>query len=105
MSRKENEGTITRLTILVVLAVFVLACCSGCSSVAVPVSAKFPDAPGKGAMERCPDLKKIQDGVKLSGVSDTVADNYSTYYECAVKSDTWIEWYEIQQRIYEKAGK
>lgn len=102
--RNENESTLFRLTMLVVLAVMVLACCSGCTTV-VPVTAKFPDAPGKGAMEQCPDLNKLQEGAKLSDVSKTVAVNYETYYSCAVKSDTWIEWYEIQKRIFESAGK
>ena len=105
MTRQENEGTLFRLTILMVVVLFVLACCSGCSSIAVPVSAKFPDAPGRGSMEKCPDLNKLQDGAKLSDVSKTVAVNYETYYSCAVKSDTWIEWYEIQKRIFESAGK
>lgn len=104
MTKKENESTLFRLTILVVLAVLILGCCSGCTT-AVPVTAKFPDAPGKGAMEACPDLKKLADGAKLSGVANTVTDNYETYYGCAVKSDTWIEWYQIQKNIFERAGK
>lgn len=101
---KENETTLIRLTMLLCVVLFVLACCTGCSTV-VPVTAKFPDAPGKGSMEKCPDLKKLQDGVKLSGVAETVTDNYETYYNCAVKTDTWIEWYEIQKHIYENAAK
>jgi hypothetical protein len=104
MNKNENESTLVRLTIVVALAVIVLACCSGCTT-AVPVTAKFPDSPGKGAMEACPDLKKLSDGAKLSGVANTVADNYETYYGCAVKTDTWIEWYQIQKNIFEKAGK
>ena len=73
---------------------------SGCSTV-VPVVAKFPDAPGKGAMTACPNLQKLNSDAKLSDVANTVAVNYSTYYECAVKSDAWQEWYQIQKRISE----
>ena len=73
---------------------------TGCST-AVPVTAKFPEAPGKMATQRCPDLQKLQDNARLSDVSRTVTINYSTYYECAVKADAWQEWYEIQKRIFE----
>lgn len=75
---------------------------SGCSTV-VPVVAKFPDAPGKGAMTACPALQKLKDDAKLSDVANTVTVNYSTYYECAVRADAWQEWYQIQKRISEGA--
>lgn len=83
---------------LSILAVVVLA---GCST-AVPVVAKFPEPPGRGAMTRCPDLQKLSEDAKLSDVSRTVNINYGTYWECAVRADTWQEWYEIQKRIFEK---
>ena len=77
---------------------------AGCAS--APVIPKFPEAPTKaGAMEQCPDLKKLQDGAKLSDVSKTITINYSTYYECAVKSDIWIEWYQVNKIMYDKIGK
>jgi hypothetical protein len=83
------------------LALMLTAC-----STPVPVIVKFPDAPVKsGATQRCPQLKKLQDDPTLSDVSKTIALNYGTYYECAIKSDTWIEWYGIQKEIFEKAGK
>ena len=77
---------------------------SGCSTV-VPVVAKFPDAPGKGAMTACPNLQKLNGDAKLSDVANTVTVNYSTYYECAVKADAWQEWYRIQKHISEGAGR
>jgi len=77
---------------------------TGCST-AVPVTVKFPDAPGRLATERCPNLQKLNDDAKLSDIARTVAINYSTYYECAVKADAWQEWYEIQKRIFEGASK
>ena len=67
----------------------------------VPVAAKFPDAPGLQASTACPELKQLEDTAKLSDVAKTVVINYTTYYECAVKTDAWIEWYEIQRRIFE----
>ena len=75
---------------------------SGCTTV-VPVTAKFPDAPKN--TQTCPELQKLNDGAKLSDVSTTINNNYSTYYECAVKVDTWNEWYEKQKRIFEGVGK
>ena len=77
---------------------------SGCSTV-VPVVAKFPEPPAKGAMTACPNLQKLTDNARLSDVANTVTVNYSTYYECAVKTDAWQEWYNIQKIIFEKAGR
>ena len=71
----------------------------GCSTV-VPVTQKFPDAPGSVAMTACPQLQKLQDDAKLSDISKTITVNYGTYYECAVKTDAWIEWYQKQQQIF-----
>ena len=72
---------------------------SGCSTV-VPVTAKFPEVPTK-LQAKCPPLEKLKDEVKLSEVSKTITMNYSTYYECAVKVDSWIEWYQVNKIIFE----
>lgn len=72
----------------------------GCSTV-VPVVAKFPDAPGNLALQSCPDLNKLAEGAKLSDVSKTITVNYTLYYDCAVKTDSWIEWYKKQKLIFE----
>jgi hypothetical protein len=56
-------------------------------------------------MTACPNLQKLNDNAKLSDVANTVTVNYSTYYECAVKTDAWQEWYNIQRIIFERAGK
>jgi len=72
---------------------------SGCSTV-VPVTAKFPEAPTK-LQVKCPQLEKLKDESKLSEVSKTITMNYSTYYECAVKLDSWIEWYQVNKIIFE----
>lgn len=72
----------------------------GCSTV-VPVTQKFPEAPGNIAMTPCPQLQKLQEDAKLSDITKTVTVNYGTYYECAVKTDAWIEWYQKQKHIFE----
>lgn len=79
--------------LLLVVTLFAVGCTT------VPVTAKFPEPPKY--TERCPQLQKLNDDAKLSEVASTVNVNYSTYYDCAVKNDAWIEWYQIQKRIFE----
>ena len=83
------------------LVVFIILAflATGCSTV-VPVTARFPDAPGNVSMTPCPQLQKIADDAKLSDITKTITVNYGTYYECAVKTDAWIEWYQKQQQIF-----
>ena len=71
---------------------------SGCTS--VPVARKFPEAP-EVVLQKCAELKQLADGAKLSDVARTVAENYTTYYQCSNKSDAWIEWYNSQKQIFE----
>ena len=72
---------------------------AGCGSTPVPVTAKFPEIPSK-LLEKCPRLQSLDEKAKLSDVAKTVTQNYTTYYECAVKHDGIVEWYEVQRRIY-----
>lgn len=83
--------------ILIILFVLLL---TGCAT-PTPVARKFPDVPAR-LMEKCPNLQKLNDEAKLSDVAKTVTNNYTTYYECAVKNDAWIEWYQVQRRIFEE---
>jgi len=86
------------------LALFLLLILmSGCSTV-VPVTVKFPDAPDRIKI-KCPQLKTLNEGAKLSDIAKTITENYTTYYECAVRNDAWIEWYETQKIIFEKLNK
>lgn len=79
--------------------ILILFLLSGCSTT-VPVTAKFPEAP-RFSMQTCPQLQKLNTDAKLSDVASTVTVNYNTYYDCAVKNDAWIEWYQIQKHIFE----
>ena len=103
MKNQRDQQVISSL-IIFALVIMVILSVSGCAT-AVPVTAKFPEPPGKGAMTVCPDLQKLNNNAKLSDVANTVTVNYSTYYECAVKADAWQEWYRIQKHISEGAGK
>ena len=101
MKEQKNQQQVSTLIVTGIIVMFLLAMCSGCTT--PPVIPKFPEAPVKaGAMEKCPNLKKLDEGAKLSDVAITVTLNYSTYYECAVKSDVWIEWYQTNKINYEK---
>jgi hypothetical protein len=83
------------------LSILVVLLLTGCST-AVPISAKFPDAP-KDLMESCAKLKTIQgETTTLSNFTRTVVENYTLYHECNIKTESWIEWYNIQKKIFEK---
>ena len=75
---------------------FVLA---GCSTT-VPIVAKFPDVPSE-LMVKCPPLQQLVAEPKISDITKTVSANYNTYYECSVKNEAWIEWYQTQKKIFE----
>jgi hypothetical protein len=78
----------------IILALMLSACATS-----VPITAKFPDVPDR-LQVICPELQKLSDDAKLSEVNKTIVKNYTTYYECAVKLDGWIEWYNIQKHIW-----
>ena len=103
MKNQRDQQVVSSL-IIFALVIMVILAVSGCAT-SVPVTARFPEPPGKGAMTGCPALQKLNDGARLSDVATTVTMNYSTYYECAVKADAWQEWYQIQQRIFEGVEK
>jgi len=73
---------------------------SGCIS--VPVDKKFPETPAE-LQQSCPELKLIDPTTKLSDVVGIVSTNYGQYNECQVKTDSWIDWYTNQKKIFEDA--
>jgi hypothetical protein len=103
IDQKEQAQRSITIGIIIVL-LLMLAMCGGCAT-AVPVTARFPAAPGQTYLQACPDLQKLKDQPLLSDISKTININYSTYYECAVKLDAWIQWYSAQKLIFESAGK
>jgi hypothetical protein len=89
------------MKLIKLLAIASILLITGCSTT-VPVTARFPDAPIL-ILEKCPQLKTIEgESVSIIDFTKTVTLNYTTYYECAVKSDAWIEWYQIQKKIFEE---
>jgi len=95
----EKQQRISTILFVIVTTVFFIAMCTGCSTT-VPVVAKFPAVPVT-LLEKCPTLQKVTDDAKLSDISKTITVNYTTYYECAVKHDAFIDWYQVQKNIFE----
>lgn len=80
---------------------FIIALClflAGCTT--APITSKFPEAPAI-LLEKCKELKPLQEDAKLSDVAKTVTLNYTSYYDCSIKNDSWIEWYTKNKKIYE----
>ena len=82
------------------LALLIAVTLVGCSTT-VPVTRKFPEAP-KTLIEKCPELKKLAQDAKLSDVARTVVENYTQYQQCSNKSESWVEWYNTQKKIFEE---
>ena len=81
--------------LIVALALSLSAC------VSVPVERKFPKAPDE-LMSACAELQTIPaDTTQLSVVVDIVATNYGQYQLCQTKTNTWIDWYNEQKKIFD----
>jgi hypothetical protein len=91
-----------KLIKLFVLALFIVFAflATGCTS--VPVEREFPEVPVT-LLEKCPQLKTIDSETTVFSILiNTVVQNYSTYYDCAVRQDAWIEWYQTQKKIFKE---
>jgi hypothetical protein len=73
---------------------------TGCTTT-VPVTQRFPEAP-KPLLEPCSPLKSAPQNVELSELTKIVVDNYMQYHICSGNNSAWIEWYQTQQRIFNK---
>jgi hypothetical protein len=82
--------------LIVMIAAFTLIAC-----VSVPVERKFPKAPDE-LMANCAELQTIPaDTTQLSVVVETIVANYGQYQWCQTKTNTWINWYNDQKKIFE----
>ena len=81
----------------IILVPFLLSAC-----LATPVTRKFPEIPSD-LKTACPDLAQMDTNTnRLSQVIETVTVNYSTYHECKIRVDAWMEWYKTQRSIFEE---
>lgn len=84
-------------TILALVFALSLTAC-----VAVPVERNFPAVP-EDLTKQCPNLEEVPTNTtKLSDVLLVVTNNYALYHECALKVETWNEWYKTHKRIFEQ---
>lgn len=72
----------------------------GCSTT-VPVTQRFPTAPTP-LLEQCAQLKMAPANVQLSELTKIVIENYMQYHICSGNNNSWIEWYNTQQQIFNK---
>ena len=83
--------------VLLGISILLTAC-----STAVPLTQSFPAAPDM-LMEKCPVLKIIEgEKVTIIDFTKTVSENYTTYYQCAGRTDAWIDWYRQQKKIWDE---
>lgn len=83
--------------LVISLALFLTGCLS--------TAPKFPEIPLE-LQTACPELKEAsKDTQELSKLLDVVVVNYSTYYECRVRVDAWLEWHKRQKQIFNEAVK
>lgn len=84
------------------LSAIFLALISGCSSNGPIVRAKtFPEPPNNG-LSKCANLQLLPNDAKTQDLTNVISNNYESYHECAIKNNTWIEWYQKQKEIYNK---
>lgn len=70
---------------------------SGCTT---DVRRDFPPIPNS-LEQGCPELDLLtEDTDKLSEMLKVVTTNYAKYHECKIKVDTWIEWYNEQNKHF-----
>ena len=85
-----------KLTLIPAIALLLTAC------VAVPVERNFPAVP-ENLKQQCSQLQEVPNDVtKLSEVLLVVTNNYALYHECALKVETWNDWYKTQKKIFEQ---
>lgn len=71
---------------------------TGCTT--VPVERKFPEVP-ETLKTVCKPLKSLSENDNLSQIAKTISENYSLYHECAIKQESWIDWYNSQKKIFD----
>jgi len=78
---------------VLLLTLFLLGCDT------VPVERTFPEVPA-ALLKECPALAQTPQGAKFSDVLNIVNDNYAEYHQCRAKTQSWIEWYTEQKKIF-----
>lgn len=81
--------------ITIVSALFLV----GCST--APVKHSMPDIPNQLKV-KCETLKPVNESEeKLSELLKVVNYNYGLYYDCMIKHESIVDWYEKQKKIHD----
>jgi len=73
---------------------------TGCSTT-VPVKQNFPKAPD-ALFVKCKELQLVEQNASIIDATKIVVNNYTEYYQCSTQVDGWIEWYQIQQKLFKE---
>lgn len=100
MTLEKNQQKRSFLIGMLLLILFVVAMCSGCST-PVPVTQKFPAA-DPVMMEPAPALVSLpKDTVELDKLIENTAENYGRYHELVRRLELWQTWYTKQKKIFD----
>jgi hypothetical protein len=84
-----------------ILTATLLLCACASNGPAPTKTVPFPVAPSD-LTQSCPNLDLVdKNTTKLSDALIIVTRNYTEYYECKLKTDEWIEWYNNQKKIWD----
>jgi len=92
------------LRAIVVLSILSVNCLTlpGCSTTA-PVKIKWPAVPQE-LQQPAVNLKQLDENQKtLADLLQNANSNYAEYYLLKEKYETWQQWYNQQQKIYQDA--
>lgn len=85
------------------LLISIMVLLIGCST--PPSRSQFPDIP-ISLESTCDSLIDVtEDTTKLSELLKVVSTNYSSYYQCKLKVDAWLDWHKEQKKIFDGLQK
>ncbi len=83
--------------LILILTLFLVGC-----TATVPVRMGFPQPPN-ALIQPAEELSPLAaDQKQFSDLLSNANDNYGKYYELQMKYNGWIEWYEVQKKIFEE---
>ena len=81
--------------IIVFMSIFLTGCMTA------PVKHSMPNIP-KELSEKCQTLKQVPESEeKLSELLKVINQNYGLYYDCMIKQESLVEWYNKQKKIHD----
>lgn len=86
-------------------ALILIISLSGCAHYIPGDPPKWPAAP-KELTEKCPDLNQADlNKPSITDFLKVIVSNYELYYNCSIKQEGWVNWYEEHKKNYESLKK